>query len=98
MKIYVAKKGVTMSDALRVIKISEVNKTNLVKDFLLEMLLTEQWSASFQNVLIEDDKERWSNHIADYIFGLGYVEKSNKIDYKYKISSKGRKYLEQQGE
>ena len=98
MKIYVVKKGVTMSDALRVIKISEVNKTNLVKDFLLEMLLTEQWSASFQNVLIEDDKERWSNHIADYIFGLGYVEKSNKIDYKYKISSKGRKYLEQQGE
>ena len=97
MKIYVVKKGVTMSDALRVIKISEVNKTNLVKDFLLEMLLTEQWSASFQNVLIEDDKERWSNHIADYIFGLGYVEKSNKIDYKYKISSKGRKYLEQQG-
>ena len=48
MKIYVVKKGVTMSDALRVIKISEVNKTNLVKDFLLEMLLTEQWSASFQ--------------------------------------------------
>jgi hypothetical protein len=86
-----------MSDALRVIKISEVNKTNLVKDFLLEMLITEQWSARFLNMLIEDDEERWSNHIADYIFDLGYVEKSNKIDYKYKISSKGRKYLEQHG-
>jgi predicted transcriptional regulator len=97
MKIYVGKRNDIMTDALRVIKISEVNKTNLVKDFLLEMLLTEQWSARFLNMLIEDDKERWSNHIADYIFGLGYVEKSNKIDYKYQISSKGRKYLEQHG-
>ena len=87
-----------MSDALRVIKISEVNKTTLVRDFLLEMLLTERWSARFQNVLIEDDKEHWSNHISDYLYELGYLKKSNYVDYKYDISKQGRKYLEQQGE
>ena len=87
-----------MSDALRVIKISEVNKTTLVRDFLIEMLLTERWSARFQNVLIEDDKEHWSNHISDYLYELGYLKKSNYVDYKYDISKQGRKYLEQQGE
>jgi hypothetical protein len=79
-----------------VIKVNEVDETTLVKDFLLEMLLTNQWSARFFNVLIEDDEEHWSNHIADYIFDLGYVEKSNNVDYKYKISHEGRKYLEKQ--
>ena len=87
-----------MSDALRVIKVHEVNKTTLVRDFLLEMLLTERWSARFQNVLIEDDKEHWSNHISDYLYELGYLKKSNYVDYKYDISKQGRKYLEQQGE
>ena len=80
------------------IKVHEVNKTTLVRDFLLEMLLTERWSARFQNVLIEDDKEHWSNHISDYLYELGYLKKSNYVDYKYDISKQGRKYLEQQGE
>ena len=81
---------------VKVIKVNEVNKTNLIKDFLIEMLITNQWSDKFRNVLIEDDEERWSNHIADYTFDLGYVEKSNNIDYKYQISDEGRKYLEKQ--
>ena len=86
-----------MLNTLRVIKVHEVNKTTLVRDFLLEMLLTERWSARFQNVLIEDDKEHWSNHISDYIYELGYLKKSNHVDYKYDISNQGRKYLERNG-
>jgi hypothetical protein len=50
-------KDAIMSDALKIIKVHEVNKTNLVRDFLLEMLLTGAWSNKFQNVLIEDDKD-----------------------------------------
>ena len=87
-----------MSDDLRVIKIHEVNKTTLVRDFLIEMLITGAWSNKFQNLLIEDDKEHWSNHISDYLYELGYLKKSNYVDYKYDISKQGRKYLEQQGE
>ena len=98
MKMRFVPRGSIMSDALRVIKISEVNKTNLIRDFLFEMLLTKAWSNRFQNVLIEDDKERWSNHISDYTYELGYLKKSNHVDYKYDISNQGRKYLKQQGE
>jgi hypothetical protein len=85
-----------MSDDLKILKVHEVNKTNLVRDFLLEMLLTGEWSSRFHNILIEDDQERWSNHISDYTYELGYLKKSNHVDYKYDISNQGRKYLEQQ--
>ena len=87
-----------MLNTLRVIKVHEVNKTTLVRDFLIEMLITGAWSNKFQNLLIEDDKEHWSNHISDYLYELGYLKKSNYVDYKYDISKQGRKYLEQQGE
>ena len=58
-----------MLNTLRVIKVHEVNKTTLVRDFLIEMLITGAWSNKFQNLLIEDDKS---------IFFDDINEKSNK--------------------
>ena len=57
MRIYVVKKGVTMSDALRVIKISEVNKTNLVKllqELNISTSLSEQVRQKFEITLPTD--------------------------------------------
>ena len=86
-----------MSDDLRMIKVHEVTKTNMVRDFLVELMLTKEWN-SFVNVLIEEDTERSSNHISDYVYTLGLVKWANEGDYKYEVSVKGRKYLQQQGE
>ena len=84
-----------MSDALKILKVSELNKTTMIKDFLIELMLTKQWT-SFVNVLIEEDTERSSNHISDYVHTLGLVKYANEGDYKYEVSVKGKKYLEQQ--
>ena len=86
-----------MSDALKILKVHEVNETSIVKDFLIELMLTKQWD-SYQNVLIERDDESASYHISDYAYRLGLLKWSDTNDYKYEVSVKGRKYLEQQGE
>lgn len=83
-----------MASDLKILKVSELNKTTMVKDFLIELMLTKQWD-SFVNVLIEYDDERSSNHISDYVYGLGLLKWSDTNDYKYEVSVKGRKYLEQ---
>jgi hypothetical protein len=84
-----------MSNELTILKVHEVNKTNLVRDFLIELMLTKQWT-SYQNVLIERDDESESYHISDYAYRLGLLKWSDTNDYKYEVSVKGKKYLEQQ--
>lgn len=81
---------------LTIIKENEVNKTNLIRDFLLEMLLTNQWSDKFENLLIEDEDDRWSNHISAYTHKIGLIKYDKNSDYQYAISNRGRKYLEKQ--
>lgn len=88
---------------------SELIKTTMIRDFLIDMLLTHEWSDKFQNVLIQT---KWNTDmtgyaidfsqvkIADYMWVKGYLKYSKDFDYKYDISVKGRKYLEklQKGE
>jgi hypothetical protein len=86
-----------MSDAqLKILKVHEVNKTDMVKRFLLEMLLTHQWGNEFHHLLIEYDDESTSLHISDYLYKIGLLSLcDDDTEYKYDISVKGRKYLEQ---
>jgi hypothetical protein len=84
-----------LDDQIKILKVHEVNKTDMVERFLLEMLLTHEWSNEFQNVLIKDNQERWSNHISDYLFDIGLLQYADSNDLKYAVSAKGRKYLEQ---
>jgi len=81
-----------------VVKISELYKTDIVERFLLEMLLTHEWSDEFHQYLIEADDESESFHISDYIYTIGLLKHSSRPQYKYDISVKGRKYLEQRSE
>ena len=81
---------------ITVVKASKLYKTDIVKRFLLEMLLTHAWSDEFQHTLIETDDESTSLHISDYVFKIGLLKLSDEGDYKYDISVKGRKYLEKQ--
>jgi hypothetical protein len=85
-----------MSDDLKILKVHEVNKTDMVQRFLLSMLLTRQWGDEFHHMLIEYDDESTSLHIADYLYKIGLLSLcDDDTDYKYDISTKGRKYLEQ---
>jgi hypothetical protein len=86
-----------MQDDLRkVYKVHEVNKTDIVQRFLLTMLLTRQWGDEFHHMLIEYDDESESWHIADYLYKIGLLCLcDDDTEYKYDISDKGRKYLEQ---
>jgi hypothetical protein len=79
---------------LNITKISELDKTSLMKDFLIELMLTKQWSG-FQSVLIERDDESESWHISDYAHKIGLLKWANEGDYKYEVSVRGKKYLEQ---
>ena len=84
-----------MSENLQILKVHEVNKTDMVQRFLLEMLLTHQWGNDFHRVLIKYD-ESTTLHISDYLFKIGLLSLcDDDTDYKYDISVKGRKYLEQ---
>jgi hypothetical protein len=87
-----------MSDALRILKVHEVNKTDMVERFLLQMLITHDWGEEFNNVLIESDDESTSIHMSNYLYKIGLLQFNHDEtnDYKYDISAKGRKYLEQQ--
>lgn len=82
-----------MSNEINIIKEDEFNKTSMMKDFLIELMLTKQWF-SYSNVLIDDDLT--SEHISAYAHRLGLVKYANEGDYKYEISVKGKKYLEKQ--
>ena len=85
-----------MRDDLQILKVHEVNKTDIVQRFLLSMLLTRQWGDEFQHMLIEYDDESTSLHIAGYLYKIGLLSLcDDDTDYKYDISTKGRKYLEQ---
>ena len=84
-----------MSNELTILKVHEVNETSLVKDFLVELMLTKEWN-SYQNVLIERDDESESYHISDYAYRLGLLKWSDSNDYKYEVSVKGRKWLDEQ--
>jgi len=94
-----------MSNEVNLITESELTKTTMIRDFLIEMLLTHEWSVKFQNVLIQT---KWNTDmkgysidfsqvkLADYMWVKGYLKYSKDADFKYDISVKGRKYLEQQ--
>ena len=84
-----------LDDQIKILKVHEVNKTDMVQRFLIEMLLTQEWSNEFQHILIENDDESASWHISDYVYNLGLIRISGKSGYRYAISSKGREYLEQ---
>lgn len=84
----------SIRNELNIFKISELDKTNLLKDFLIELMLTKQWT-SYQNVLIEKDDESTSWHISDYAHNIGLLKWANESDYKYEVSVRGKKYLEQ---
>lgn len=96
MKTCVAKReDIMRNDLVKIYKVHEVNKTDMVERFLLEMLLTHEWSNEFHWLLIESDDGSDSLHMADYLFKIGLLKLSREGDYKYDISAKGRKYLEQ---
>ena len=82
-------------DLLKIYKVHEVNKTDMVERFLLEMLLTRSWNNEFQHTLVEYDDESESWHIADYLFKIGLLDLADSNNLKYEVSDKGRKYLEQ---
>jgi len=86
-----------MRENLQILKVHEVNKTDIVQRFLLQMLITHDWGEEFNNVLIESDDESTSIHIAGYLYKIGLLQFNHDEtnDYKYDISTKGRKYLEQ---
>lgn len=79
---------------LKIYKVNDFNKTNHMKEFLVQLLLTKQWDNEFYQTLIESDDESESWHISVYAHNTGLVELSNEGNYKYKISVKGRKYIE----
>jgi len=85
-----------LDDLIKILKVHEVNKTDMVERFLLEMLLTHEWSNEFNYTLVEYDDESTSLHMADYLFKLGLLKYADSNDLKYAVSDKGRKYLEQQ--
>jgi hypothetical protein len=86
-----------MRNELNIVKISELDNTSLMKDFLIELMLSKQWT-SFQSVLIERDDESESWHISDYAHNIGLLKWASEGEYKYELSVRGKKYLEQQAE
>lgn len=84
-----------LDDQVKILKVHEVNKTDMVQRFLLEMLLTHQWGDEFHHTLIEYDDESASWHIADYLYTIGLLKYADSNDIKYEVSAKGREYLEQ---
>ena len=84
-----------LDDQIKILKVHEVNKTDMVERFLLEMLLTHEWSDEFHHVLIEYNDESTSLHMADYLYKIGLLKYADSNDLKYAVSAKGRKYLEQ---
>ena len=85
-----------LKDLIKIYKVHEVNKTDMVERFLLEMLLTHEWSDEFHHTLIEYDDEATSLHIADYLYKIGLLEYADSNDLKYAVSDNGRKYLDKQ--
>ena len=85
-----------LGDLIKILKVHEVNKTDIVQRFLLEMLLTQVWSDEFHHTLIEYDDEATSLHIADYLYKIGLLEYADSNDLKYAVSDKGRKFLDKQ--
>ena len=85
----------SIRNELNIFKISELKDTSIIKDFLIELMLTKQWTG-YQNVLIEKDDESSSYHISDYAHNIGLLKYSNERDYKYELSVKGKKYLEKE--
>ena len=83
-----------MSENLQILKVHEVNKTDMVERFLLEMLLTQSWSNEFNHTLVEYDDESESWHIADYLYKIGLLDLADSNNLKYEVSVIGRKYLE----
>lgn len=86
-----------MSDALKIFEPHEAKKVERIRRFLLEMLLTQNWSNEFHHMLVKDGNGGYK-HIADYVYDLGLLQlnRDDTCDYKYDISVKGRKWLEQQ--
>jgi hypothetical protein len=89
------RESIMSDDQIKILKVHEVNKTDMVERFLLEMLLTHEWSDEFHWILVEYDDESTSLHMADYLFKLGLLKYADSNDLKYAVSNKGRKYLEQ---
>lgn len=85
-----------LGDLIKILKVHEVNKTDMVERFLLQMLLTHEWDNEFHHTLIEYDDEATSLHIADYLYKIGLLKYADSNDLKYAVSDRGRKYLEQQ--
>ena len=94
---YLQRANITMSNALKIFKPHEVKKVERIRRFLLEMLLTHNWSEDFNHMLIEDGNGGYQ-HIADYIYDLGLLQLNHDdaCDYKYDISERGRKWLDEQ--
>ena len=83
-----------LRDLVKIYKVHEVNKTDMVERFLLEMLLTQSWSNEFNHTLVEYDDESESWHIADYLYKIGLLDLADSNNLKYEVSVIGRKYLE----
>ena len=84
-----------LDDQIKILKVHEVNKTDMVERFLLEMLLTQSWSNEFNYTLVEYDDESESWHISDYLYHIGLLKYADSNAIKYAVSDKGKKYLEQ---
>ena len=85
-----------MIEKLKIFKPHEVKKVERIRRFLLQMLLTHNWSEEFNHMLIEDSNGGYQ-HIADYIYDLGLLQLNHDdtCDYKYDISERGRKWLDE---
>ena len=81
MRIYVVKKGVTMSDD------HKVNEEKL-KRFLTELMLTREWSYEFDE--LDPLPIPYWQHIKD----LGLIKMIDDPVYLCEITTAGRKWLE----
>ena len=79
-----------LDDQIKILKVHEVNKTDMVQRFLIEMLLTHEWGNEYDYTLIEFDDESASLHIADYLHKIGLLKYADSNDIKYDISAKGK--------
>jgi hypothetical protein len=76
-----------------VISESEVSN-EMIKSFLVSMLLTMDWGEEFANLIVErnDKKMSWAFH--DYLHRMKLLKFADDIDYKYEISVRGRRWLD----
>lgn len=86
---YLQRANTIMSDALKILKVHEVNKEKL-KRFLTELLLTHSWSDEFDE--LQPNGLRYWNHMLH--LGLIYHARDNNIPFK--ITTAGRKWLDEQ--